>query len=304
MVKMTTKILVCCHKADLMAKQTPFMPIHVGKATSSQVIEGAQADNEGENISDKNFSYCELTGLYWAWKNLKDVDVIGLSHYRRYFDFSGIGRKHFAHTAIPTSEFDENKLQIPQLILEKVTKDGSIVVAKPEVYNMTLMQNYCCWHVSDDFRILEYVFYKTQPIEMQRAFFKIIRQGIEVVHFNMFIMRWSDFDEYCSWLFPILEEVERVTKIDAYRPFQKRIYGYMAERLFNVWLYTKKKHLIHKPILFYTDDKFEYSHENWLKYKFRNSCYHFANMLTRPKNFHEYETAEEILPYYLKDILD
>ena len=40
-----------------------------------------------DSISNKNDSYCELTGMYWALKNLKNVDVIGLCHYRRYFDF-------------------------------------------------------------------------------------------------------------------------------------------------------------------------------------------------------------------------
>ena len=44
-------------------------------------------DDEGENISDKNPMYCELTAQYWAWKNL-DADYYGFCHYRRYFNFS------------------------------------------------------------------------------------------------------------------------------------------------------------------------------------------------------------------------
>lgn len=69
------------------------MPIHVGKVLHPDVDLGIQRDDTGDNISLKNSSYCELTGMYWAWKNLRGVDVIGLCHYRRYFDFYGQCRR-------------------------------------------------------------------------------------------------------------------------------------------------------------------------------------------------------------------
>ena len=66
-----------------------YIPLHVGaegkKDKQGNPLDlGYQKDNTGENISELNASYCELTGLYWAWKNL-DADFIGLSHYRRHF---------------------------------------------------------------------------------------------------------------------------------------------------------------------------------------------------------------------------
>ena len=69
----------------------------------------------------------------------------------------------------------------------------------------------------------------------------------------MFLMRWDMFDEYCKWLFPLLQEVEKVTEISHYNPVQSRIYGYMAERLFNVWAYAHADKLMTLPIIQVTD---------------------------------------------------
>ena len=85
---MKLTMLVCCHKEDIMATAEPYMPLQVGKDIS-KIDLNIQGDNTGDNISCKNQSYCELTGMYWAWKNLKNVDYVGLCHYRRYFDFHG-----------------------------------------------------------------------------------------------------------------------------------------------------------------------------------------------------------------------
>ena len=78
-----SKIIVCAHKKDFVMDNELYMPLQVGKAIA-KVDLGFQGDDTGDNISAKNPNYCELTGLYWAWKNL-DADYIGLAHYRRHF---------------------------------------------------------------------------------------------------------------------------------------------------------------------------------------------------------------------------
>ena len=87
--KPSVKIIIATHKKYEMPKDDMYLPLHVG--AEGKVDEnnrpldlGYQKDKTGENISELNASYCELTGLYWAWKNL-DEDFIGLSHYRRHF---------------------------------------------------------------------------------------------------------------------------------------------------------------------------------------------------------------------------
>lgn len=82
----TIKVIVAAHKPCEMPSDRLYLPVHVG-ATGKESI-GYQRDDEGENISELNPYFCELTGFYWAWKNLKE-DYIGLVHYRRHFAMNG-----------------------------------------------------------------------------------------------------------------------------------------------------------------------------------------------------------------------
>ena len=135
----TAKIIVCCHKQDIMANQEPYFPVHVGKALSDAKL-GIQPDDEGKNISAKNRSYCELTGLYWAWKNLKNVDVVGLCHYRRYFDFHNQCDTVMPETPYKTEDFGKLDLSIPNEVLESI-HDGEAYVVKPRFYRESLCVN-------------------------------------------------------------------------------------------------------------------------------------------------------------------
>ena len=82
------KILIACHRQYPVPAEPCYLPVEVGAALHPQPIPGFTPDNTGENISEKNTHYCELTALYWGWKNL-DAACIGLVHYRRFF---GAGR--------------------------------------------------------------------------------------------------------------------------------------------------------------------------------------------------------------------
>lgn len=79
---MNTQIYVMTHKKIADIPNEIYTPLHVGKEGKESL--GYIGDDTGDQISDKNDSYCELTGMYWLWKNL-DCDIIGICHYRRYF---------------------------------------------------------------------------------------------------------------------------------------------------------------------------------------------------------------------------
>ena len=79
----SVKIIVATHKNFNEPRDKElYMPVHVGAEGKDDL--GYQKDNVGENVSTLNPYFCELTGIYWAWKNL-DVDYLGLVHYRRFF---------------------------------------------------------------------------------------------------------------------------------------------------------------------------------------------------------------------------
>ena len=87
------KIIIATHKKYKMPKDNIYLPLYVGSKEKENI--GFTRDDTKDNISDKNPYFCELTGLYWAWKNLDD-DYIGLSHYRRHFSV----KKHIPRSCI------------------------------------------------------------------------------------------------------------------------------------------------------------------------------------------------------------
>lgn len=251
MNKANAKILVCCHKKDIMATQEPYLPIQLGKALTDVDL-GITSDDSGENISIKNRSYCELTGIYWAWKNLQETNIIGLCHYRRYFDFHGICQHFKPYTIFPSSTFPDINLSIPDTIMEEVYK-GAIILPRQENYPMSSMMQFNNMHSSIDMNIITDIIKAEFDDYYSRAVWKVLVTNNKLSLCNMFIMNWTCFDAYCQWLFHILEKAESIIDISHYSPYQQRFYGFLAERLLNVWVYAEKKKIIRYPMIFISD---------------------------------------------------
>lgn len=211
--KPNIKILVACHKADPNIRQDDiYMPIQVGAALHPELDLGFQKDNEGENISEKNPYYCELTALYWAWKNLpKDVEYVGLAHYRRYF------------------KVKKNNL------LSILKKKGTIIIAEPESYPTNIFKDYANHHNGLDLKET-YKIIKRKFINYNKSFEKKILNSNRMSPYNMFIMDRNIFNDYCKFIFDVLFELENKIEIKNYNNYQKRIYGFISERLLNVYI--------------------------------------------------------------------
>ena len=255
------KIFICAHKEVSLPKHPYFLPIQAGAALHDLII-GYQPDNEGDNISIKNPHFCELTCHYWAWKNLKDVDIVGLNHYRRYFDFTRkwpqfSADKHFIHT----DDFLNQEYHFPNL--EEIFSNYDIILPVARHWRVSNTQQYADYHIAKDWEMLRQIIKERHP-EYMPAFEKTMDHSNRSVGYNMFITHWKHFDAYSEWLFDILFEVERrVPPIDD--PIQSRIYGYMSERLINV--FCEYHHLKIKSIpLIMPLDEFDF-HQNINNFK-------------------------------------
>ncbi|MCH3934406.1 MAG: DUF4422 domain-containing protein [Leuconostoc mesenteroides] len=222
---MNIKILVAAHKPYKMPKdQKLYLPIYVGKDLHADAeIDGYVGDNTGENISQKNGSYNELTAIYWAWKNLT-ADAIGLDHYRRYLSLN--------------KKKDIN-LALSQIQVETLLQKSDIIL--PKKRNYVFQSNYAHYihaHHKEPLDITRTVIAEKYPAYL--ADFDSVMKRTSAHMFNMFIMKKKKFDDYCTWMFDILFEVERRTDISDYSPYEKRVYGFISELLLDVWIQKNK----------------------------------------------------------------
>ncbi|WP_214766972.1 DUF4422 domain-containing protein [Exiguobacterium sp. s104] len=213
---MKIEIYVATHKKYQMPTDNIYVPIHVGKANNDLDF-GYIGDDTNNNISHKNSEYCELTALYWLWKN-SQADIVGLVHYRRLFMNS---KKEFL-----------NNNEIKELL-----KKGDIIVPKKRNYYIeTIESHYSNAHYRKDLQTVR----KYLSSEDQLYFDKLMES--KSLHlYNMFICKKEILDEYCEWLFPILQKLELDIDTSTYDSYQKRVIGFLAERLFNVWMLKKGK---------------------------------------------------------------
>jgi len=241
---MSTKILICTHKEFNYIPEKSFLPIHVGKEISTLDLP-YQADNTETNISSKNKNYCELTALYWAWKNLNKVTTLGLCHYRRFFDFS--------ETKIANEISDINEAYFSKYFQNYCYQENSlngfdIILPKKIVKTRSLYSHYSLSHLPEDFDVLEKTVVALYP-EYEASFQKILFESNSFSPFNMFVASKEVTDDYCTWLFSILENVEKQIKIST-NPYQERVLGFMSERLLNVYVEHNQLKVKYLPVHF------------------------------------------------------
>lgn len=249
------KIFLSYHKPTTLLKNEIFTPIHVGRELANNnpnlkwMLDNMIGDNTGDNISSKNPNYCELTAQYWAWKNY-ECDYIGFMHYRRHLNF--LIDKHYPENKWGLSEdnllnqFYIEKYGLDEENLRTVISQYDILTVNPwSVKNAGSKNNYDQYKSADSkLHIEDY----NKALKILKEKYPQFAEDVESYnnseygyYTNIFVMKKEIFNDYCSWLFDILFEVEKQTDISNYDFQEARIYGYISEWLFGIYITHLKR---------------------------------------------------------------
>lgn len=193
--------------------------LQVGSALTDEKVAEIN-DAMGDNISDRNGNYSELTGLYWIWKNalpkLAEESYCGLAHYRRMLELS---------------EDD---------LLRFIDNNIDVVLPYPMPYEPSIEAHHlrylsdCEWNAV--LRALE----ELQP-EYAEAFKGILKQGY-FYNYNVILAKKEVLDNYCSWLFPLLFRIEEINDPNKEKS-PNRYIGYVGETLETLYFMYNKNGL-------------------------------------------------------------
>ena len=232
-IKGNLQIYVMTH-VSFDAPQDPlYHPLHVGRALKEDL--GYPGDDTGDNISFLNMYYSELTGLYWAWKNVHNTEYIGLCHYRRYF-------LNEQNRLMSKADF------IP--ILEKY----DVILSQPVTSEQCYRDTYAEAHNIHDLEAVGEAIAALYP-DCTPIFNEVLTDS-KLYCGNLFVTTKAFFDEYAEWLFSIFTIAEKKIDVSTYDDYHKRVYGFLSEQLIYVWVRYRNLTYYEAPIGF-TQEKAE-----------------------------------------------
>ncbi|MGN0346621.1 MAG: DUF4422 domain-containing protein [Lachnospiraceae bacterium] len=218
-------IYAMTHKEASFPKDSLYRPLQVGYACRGPMRPdgsyekkkdfGYLCDATGDNISLQNPYYSELTGVYWIWKNVKDQDIVGVCHYRRYFQ-NAAGRLFSAE-------------QICQILSRY-----DMMTTKKVILDHSYLEGFSGKHNRRDLLVTRDVIAKRFP-EYLHCFETLVNQNATYFG-NMMICRKEEFDAYAKWLFTILFDVQKQIDMRDYNDYQKRVFGFISELLLMVYV--------------------------------------------------------------------
>jgi hypothetical protein len=255
-------------KGSVLELNQIYQPIMSGNSLQ-EIKNEFQGDDTGENISHKNKYYSELTGIYWVWKNTRQ-DITGTCHYRRYFTAQpepflyqlkrllyfpiGILNKRFGLIYTKNTKFFAPKI-IDKTEIEFLLQKYDAILPQARKLKYTVETHFKKYHDINDLNLVESIIKEKQP-EFLEAFHEVLK-GKRLYANNMFILKDKHFQEFMTWWFDILFTFEQRTDLSKYTGYQQRIFGFIGERLLNVWFRKKQLKCIELPVIYFKHFKFE-----------------------------------------------
>lgn len=247
-----TQIFVISHKPFPASLGKPFAPLYVG-AESQAKSQNDFCDSRGDNISDLNPYFCELTGLYWAWKNwipgVSADELVGFFHYRRFFSLNE-----------KVENFDDGgDWGLDKLLLLLKNSSNDVILSQQTSFpinqhwfsiskklnkvkfpwqKLSLMEQYGLEHNLSDIELAIDLLPK-----LHRFNFEKYLDGKQFAPYNMFITSAVNAKNYFEILFPWLFELHKVIELTSRNPYQSRVFGFIAERFCSYYFNT-----FHQPV--------------------------------------------------------
>ena len=237
------RIFVTAHKRVSVPDSLILQPVQVGPGNKGDRFVDYLHDDEGENISDLNPMYCELTTQYWAWKNVRS-DYVGFCHYRRYFNFTKTFYKENDYGEVMDGSIDGTAAK-------KYGFDDETIKRCVDGYDVITTGFHDLREFPGDAGTPREQYKAAERLHFQdlEAVAQIVKDmhpdyAVDVDNFldghltcfcNMHIMRRQIFSAYCEWLFPILQRFCSQADMSHYSKEALRTPGHLAERLFNIY---------------------------------------------------------------------
>ncbi|WP_018687241.1 DUF4422 domain-containing protein [Ahrensia kielensis] len=247
MEKDILKIYVNHYSKAKIIKNQNITPIQVGRQSSNVTLDMI-GDDTGDNISHLNSAFCELTGIYWAWKNDHISKYIGFMHYRRFLDFyTCIQRANTTLHGVMVDCIDEDFAGTYGLTDERISvllNDFDAII--PKAIDVTQLgfsslrhqYKYNPNHHIKDFDATGKIIEELYP--QDSVHFENMSKGATLYACNIFIFERNLFEEYCDWVFPILFRLNKTIETAGYTKQAKRAVGFLAERLFTTFILKKR----------------------------------------------------------------
>ena len=220
-------IFVATHVSFNPPQNPIYVPLHVGKYGKNDL--GYIGDDTGNHISDLNYLYGELTGLFWIWQNIEGLDYIGLNHYRRFF-------MNAQGTYMNREQYLDILKNFDAIVPKHMQCDNG----------MAYYEHFAKAHNHHDLDAVRKSLIRLYPEYLES--FNQAMDGSIYYWGNLMVAKTEILKGYAEWLFTIFADASEEIDVSGYDDYHKRIYGFLSEQMFYVYALQNKLSLIEVPV--------------------------------------------------------